>query len=395
MSKQMKILTGVLGVVVLAAVVLTMFGKPPNLPLGPLQGMLAKDEEPVVADGGTGLDMTTTDPNCDPVTGQPLDPGAGAGAGTGALADPSAGGTVDPTAGAGAVDPAAGTGSVDPNAAGTGAADPLASGDMGATADGAPVAAGSDGWNDGSRVVAAGDGSDPSRVSDTWVEAADVATDPLAGADPSVTGGTDPNAGGAMDPAAGATDPAAGGVTDPCAGVAGAGTANPTAGDPALQGGAGAGAGAAGAGAAGGAGGAAGNAAARVTTDGTNNGNNAEALRAAADATGVMQKAQISVTTTATLLPGAGGIGKPAALRRYRGTVSAASLVMRLDDAAMQQWTSAGKKVQRDLVTSFVTRLGKSYRKATRSVTIVDSAGTVLAIGDAPAGGRAGSVKLF
>ena len=99
----------------------------------------------------------------------------------------------------------------------------------------------------------------------------------------------------------------------------------------------GAGAGAAGAGASGAA------AAVKSTTDGQNSGNNAEALRAAKDATGVMQKAKINVTTTATLLPTAGGVGRPAVLKRYRGTVTAAALVMKLDDAAQQQL--AGKVV--------------------------------------------------
>lgn len=132
-----------------------------------------------------------------------------------------------------------------------------------------------------------------------------------------------------------------------------------------------------------------------MTTDGTNQGNNPEALRAAKDATGVMQKANITVATTATLVPAAGGIGRPPALRRYRQSVTSATLVMKLDDAAMQQWTGAGKKVQNDLVRSFMARLGKSYRRATRSVTIVDAQGTVLALGDARPGGGQGTVKLY
>ena len=43
---------------------------------------------------------------------------------------------------------------------------------------------------------------------------------------------------------------------------------------------------------------------------------------------------------------------------------------------------------------SFLARLGKTYRKATRSVTVIDPSGTVLAIGDAGAG-RPVAVKLY
>jgi hypothetical protein len=81
-------------------------------------------------------------------------------------------------------------------------------------------------------------------------------------------------------------------------------------------------------------------------------------------------------------------------VKRYRRGVTGAVLVMKLDTSAQQQWTGAGKKVQTDLVKSFIKRLGKSYPKATRSITIVDSAGTVLALGDA-APGAAVAVKLF
>jgi hypothetical protein len=314
MSKSMKILLGAFGALLVAAVVLTMLGKPPNLPLGPLQGMLVK-EDPVPVDAAAdgsfadpGLDAGLA--NCDPTTGQPIDPATGA-------PDPNA--SPDACSGAAAgIDPGDGTG--DPAAGGDGTA-----------------------------------GVDPA-----------TGTDPAAGADP----GADPGV---------ATDPGA--ITDPAAGGAGAGT------------GAGAGA-AAGAGAGAGAGATTGGVN-RATTDGTNNGNNPEALRAAKDATGVMQKAKITVSTRATLVPGTGGIGRPAAVKRYRSTVTAASLVMQLDDAAMQQWTGAGKKVQAELVRSFITRLGKSYRKAVRSITVLDSSGTVLAIGDANAGGSAGRVKLY
>jgi hypothetical protein len=107
-----------------------------------------------------------------------------------------------------------------------------------------------------------------------------------------------------------------------------------------------------------------------------------------------MQKAKITVSTTATLVPSVGGVGRAAGLRRYRASVTAAVLVMKLDDAAQQQWTGAGKKVQRDLVKSFLTRLRKTYAKASRSITVVDQSGKVLAIGDAPSGGAA-AVKLF
>lgn len=404
MSKQLKILLGALGAIIAAAVVLTMFGLPPNLPLGPLQGVLAGEDETIdAADDGTFTDpaLTGIDPNCDPSAGGlgTTDPAA-TDPTTGAPLDPSAGGTIDPSAGA--TDPATGA-PLDPSAGTTG--------DPAATGAGAPVAAG-EGWVGDARVVAAGAGGyDSSRVTDSWISAAE-ATDPTTGApiDPAAGTGTDPAAGtGAVDPvtgapldpaaggttdpaAPGAADPAAGGVADPCAGI---GTADPSLGgadatgtDPAAAGaGAGAGTGAgAGAGA---------NAVNRVTTDGTNEGNNPEALRAAKDATGVMQKANITVSTTATLVPAAGGIGRPPAVRRYRQNVTSATLVMQLDEAAMQQWTGAGKKVQTDLVRSFLARLGKSYRGATRSISIVDSQGTVLAVGDARPGRGQPTVKLY
>jgi hypothetical protein len=108
-----------------------------------------------------------------------------------------------------------------------------------------------------------------------------------------------------------------------------------------------------------------------------------------------MAKAKIQVTTNATLMPATGGVGKPAQLKRYRTRVTGAVLVMKLDAAAMQQWTGAGKKVQTDLVKSFLARLSKSYRKAGRSVTIVDASGNVLATGDASASGGAVVVKLL
>ena len=107
-----------------------------------------------------------------------------------------------------------------------------------------------------------------------------------------------------------------------------------------------------------------------------------------------MQKANIQVTTTATLVPSAGGIGRPAVVRVYRTRVTGAVLVMKLDAAAQQQWTDAGKKVQADLVRSFTTRLAKTFKRASRSVTVTDSTGNVLAVGDA-APGKPSVVKLF
>lgn len=314
MSKQMKIFLGAFGAIVLAAVVLTMFGKPPNLPLGPLQGMLVKEEEAAVVDAANDPAMIdsgtdTGAANCDPTTGQPIDPATG-------QPDPNA----SPDACAAAGDPASGG------------------------LDGAA-------------------GADSATGTDTGAGA--TGTDPAAAAG----AGIDPNTGAPIDAAAG-TDPAAG------VGAASGATSSTTPG-------AGAGAPAAG-----------GN---RATTDGSNNGNNPEALRAAKDATGVMQKAKITVSTTATLVPGTGGVGAAPAIKRYRSTVSAATLVMKLDQSAMEQWTGAGKKVRIDLVRSFLTRLGKSYRKATRSVTVLDASGTVLAIGDAKAnaGVSASRVKLY
>ena len=65
-----------------------------------------------------------------------------------------------------------------------------------------------------------------------------------------------------------------------------------------------------------------------------------------------------------------------------------------IDASAQQQWTGAGKKVQVDLVKSFIQRLGKRYPKSSRSITVVDATGAVLAIGDARPG-AGGVVKLL
>ncbi len=350
MSKQMKILVGIVGVAVVAAVVLTMFGKPPNLPLGPLQGMLASDDASTTGTStvaaGTDVPGTTTDPNCDPVTGLPLDSSATGGSST---TDPNAAAT---GAGTGA-DATAGT------------ATPPATSTPGATAADAGTAAGT------------GAAADPT-----------AAADPAAATNPAATAGTtvDPTTGAATpDATAGATGTGAATTpgVDPCADATGTGAGTGT----------GTGTGAAGTGA--GANAAANADAQRSTSDGTNSGNNAEALRIATDATGVMQKAQITVSTTATLVPGTGGVGNATALKRYRATVAAATLVIKLDASALEQWTTAGRKVQLELVKSFSTRLQTNYPKATRSVTIVDSTGTVLAIGDATASGGAARVKLF
>ncbi|MCW2955845.1 MAG: hypothetical protein JWO69_714 [Thermoleophilia bacterium] len=388
MSKNMKILALIGGAVVLAAVVLTMFGKPPNLPLGPLQGMLAAEEEPV-----TGANDSAPPVDCG--TGTDLGAGAGLGADP-AATDPAA---IDPTAGTGAVDPATGA----PADPGAGAAtDPAATpADTGAVT-GAPA----DDWSGTSRVVAAdGAGRSWSLVSDTPIYAAD-AIDPVTGlpADAAATpGATDPATGAAIDPAAtdpaaidpAATDPAA---IDPCEGVAGTGTGtDPVTGLP-TDPGAGAGTGTGtdpGAGAGTGTGSPAATAA-RSTTDGTNKGNSPEALRIAKDATGVMQQAKISVTTDATLLPAAGGAVAPGKVKPYRGKVTAAVLVIKLNDpTALQQWTGAGKKVQGQLVQNFLQRLRKSYPKASRSISVVDSAGTLLAIGDAVPRAAKGAVKTY
>ena len=151
MSQQMKYLVYVLGAIVVIAVVLTMFGKPPNLPLGPLQGMFAKDDA-TVADGGGTTPVTS---ECPPGQVSAATLGAGTGTGTG---------TVDPATGA----------PVDPNAA-TGTAP--------STADpSATVGAGADGWSDGTRVVAAGPRIVDGRVVDEPIYAADAVVDPATGA---------------------------------------------------------------------------------------------------------------------------------------------------------------------------------------------------------------------
>ena len=369
MSKQMRLLVTVLGVVVLAAVVLTMFGKPPNLPLGPLQGMLAKDD--TVDATATGADATGLGTPVNPCPpGQVLAStlgGAGTAGATGAAGTPGA-----------ATDPAAGVPATSDPAAGT--APP-------ATSDGsATVGAAADGWSGDTRVVAAGAVID-GRVVDEPIYAADA----MAPTDPAAAGAAGGAGGAATDPAA--TRGAAGGaVTDPAAAGAAAATPNCVPDPAAAAAGAGGAAGVPGATATPGAAGTPGATGAapaaggisKATSDGSNSGNSPEALRIAADVTKVMQQAQITVQTTATLSPAAGGVGGAPALRRYRATVTSAVLVIKLTDpAALQQWTSAGKKVQATLVTSFLQRLGKNYKRSSRSISVVDSAGTLLAVGDA------------
>lgn len=355
MSQQMKYLLSAVAGLVVIAVVLTMFGKPPNLPLGPLQGMLVKDDA-TVADGGTTATTPTpaaTTNGCPPgqVSAATLTGGA---AGTGTT-------TTTPAAS-----------------------------DSSAT-----VGAGADGWSDGTRVVAAGGGWVDGRVTDQPIYAAEAVTimpsspDPNAATtDPAATPAATTPADATATPAATTptdaattTSPTTAGTTptdcvpDPAASgtvtTTPPATTTPGAKSPAAT------------------------AISKSTTDTTNIGNSPEALRIAADATGVLAKAQITVQTTATLTPAVGGVGTLAQRVKYRKSVTAAVLVIKLTDpTALQQWTSAGKPVQATLVKSFVTRLGKNYPIAIRSVSVVDSSGNLLAIGDAAPKGVA-RVKLY
>ncbi|MCW2961260.1 MAG: hypothetical protein JWM90_1647, partial [Thermoleophilia bacterium] len=170
MSKSMKTMLAGAGALLLIALVLTAFGKPPNLPIPGLQGVLAGEEE-IVADDATATPV----PDCGTAGGLgTTDPGA-------ATTDPAATPGVDPATGAPAsTDPAA----VDPATGAAVPADPAA-----APADGTVTGAPADGFSGSSRVVAAGDGGSWSRVTDASIVAADAVTDPAAA------------------PAAGATDP--------------------------------------------------------------------------------------------------------------------------------------------------------------------------------------------
>jgi len=263
-----------------------MLGKPPNLPLGPLQGVLAKEDPVDAAPADTGIVPDATDLGTDCETTGSAAPGSGTDVVDPAAADPAAVDTTATDTTATDVDPCAET------ATGTGAETGL---------------------------DATGTGTGTGTADDT--------------VDATGTG-------------------------------AGAGATSTPSGTP------------------------------RATTDGTNTGNSPEALRIAADTTKVMGDAKIQVSTTATLVPSAGGVGTGTAVRRYRSTVTASVLVIKLDATALEQWTTAGKTVQRNLVRSFITRLGKAYRRASRSVTVVDSAGSVLAVGDAVRG-ASGTVKIY
>jgi len=365
MSKSMKILVAIAGVLLLAAVVLTMLGKPPNLPLGPLKGALAKDADEAGGDAVTAAPAPAT-----PIAGVNDCPPTGATPPVGSTAPGSGTSAIPPaTPGAGA-----GTGTT----TAPGATTPTTPG------AGTPVASGVAGASGGDTVViAAGDGSSWSAVRDTpTLIAADAAT-PVTPATPAATNATPVDPGAAASPTTPATPgsvtPGAPGVVDcdpvvPSTGATGTGT--PAAGTPAA--------------------GAAAGAANRATTDGTNTGNSPEALRVAKDAAAVMQKAQITVSVNATLLPGTGGVGTAAQIRAYRTKVTSGSLVITLTDPnAQQQWTTAGKKVQIQLVQSFLQRLSKTFRTSARSVSVIDASGNLLAVGDAVAGRPSGAVKLY
>lgn len=401
MSKPMKLLVLLFIVALLAAVVLTMLGKPPNLPLGPLQGMLAKEEAPV-DEGGGGGDVTPVDANpCPPgqilagsATGAATTPGTDAATGVGTGTGTGAATGTDAAAGA------AGATAATPDAPATGAPSTVPTG-------AAVVGVSDRSWDGEARILAAGDGGSD-RVADTMmvVETVPAATDPAAAgaAGAGTTGapaaGTDAATGApAADPAAAATTPncipdpnAEAGATPTTPGTGtgtGTGTA-PGAGTTPTTPGAGTTPATPGAGA---------QPAANIsTTDGANMGNSPEALRMAQDITAVMQQAKITVAVTATLVPAAGGAGAASAQKFYRSRVTGAVLVIKLtDQTAVQQWTSAGKTVQAQLVKSFIQRLGKTYPKASRSISVVDTSGKLLAVGDAGVGGgaAAGAVKLY
>jgi hypothetical protein len=357
----MQILVAVFGAVMLGAVVLSMFGIV-NLPLGPLNGMLAGEEDVTVeanvdvntgGGAGAGLDAGAGASPCPP--GYVLESSLG---GASTATDPAAGAATEPGA---TGDPAA----TDPAATAPAGTDPAATTPAGTDPNAAVVGAPSGVDADVTRVLAAGRSSDV--VSDTPVYAAEIA--PVSETPATVTDST------------GAADAATTSATIPPGCVP----------DPAAAGGAGASAGAGSTGSTGSAG-----AATRVVVNGENSGNSPEALRMATDAAGVMEKAKITVAATGTLLPATGGASTKRQLVRYRSTVVAAALVIKLTDPnSQQQWTSAGKATQIKLVRGFITRLGAKYKRAVRSVTIVDPNNTLLAVGDATAGKRAAVVKIY
>lgn len=133
----------------------------------------------------------------------------------------------------------------------------------------------------------------------------------------------------------------------------------------------------------------------RSTTDATNRGNSPEALRIAAEIAGVLQAAAIVAGVDATLLPAAGGVGPAPAVTRYRRTVTAAVVRITLTDpTSLTQWTSATRATRTKLVRGFQQRLKRTYPASARSVSVVDSSGTLLAVGDAVPR-AAGTVKLY
>jgi hypothetical protein len=108
-------------------------------------------------------------------------------------------------------------------------------------------------------------------------------------------------------------------------------------------------------------------------------------------------KAQLNFAVQVTLAPAAGGQElKPAALKRYRTGVKAAILRIKLtDDASAQQWKNTQKPVRAKTVETFLSQLRSNYPGAVRSVTIVGADESVLAVGDAAAGARRGTVRVL
>ncbi len=125
-----------------------------------------------------------------------------------------------------------------------------------------------------------------------------------------------------------------------------------------------------------------------MVVDGSNTSNTSEGLAAAKQVAALGSKFQLTFNVNVQLVPTAGSLAKkPAALRAYRKRVVAATLRIELaDDVSLQQWKATGAANRKAVVRNFLGVLRRRYPNAARSVTMISSAGTILATGDAVSG---------
>jgi hypothetical protein len=117
-----------------------------------------------------------------------------------------------------------------------------------------------------------------------------------------------------------------------------------------------------------------------MSSDGTNNGNNADALAASKAIVKFGTEGQLVLSAQTMLTPVTGSKN----VAKYRRSVTGAILRVSLSDpGSKEQWdTSIPKASKNNFVRGFLAYLSDRYRNASVSVTVVDGTGTVLALGD-------------